>query len=77
MTLHERAARAIENEPDLARVPHPVIEAVVREAVRWIAWHVPAEFDAAEMDAIDFDACGIWLCDACHVELTPPAGVAP
>jgi ribosomal protein L37AE/L43A len=23
------------------------------------------------------DSDGIWLCDACHVELTPPAGVAP
>lgn len=57
MQLHERAARAIENEHALARIPYPVIEAVVEAAVRWIAIHVPAEFDASEMDVADFDAC--------------------
>jgi hypothetical protein len=57
VTLAERVALAIRNEPRLAAVPPAVVEDVLRLGLGWLADHVPAGFDASEMTAVEFEAC--------------------
>lgn len=55
--LAKHLTRDIREDEALCLVPDPIIEAVLRVGLARLALIVPAECDASEIDAIDFETC--------------------
>jgi hypothetical protein len=71
MTLTERITYAVWNDPRLRAIPRGVIEDVLIVGLGWLSDHVPMETKAADLPALDFEAC-----EACFHLIDPadPAG---